>query len=143
MALARSPSWEEATHGAGTPEVWREGRRVVVSLRGEHDLSTSPALAEALADASALGSGDVVVDLSGVQFMDAAVIRELVDRREVLRLQSRTLTLRAPSPIAWRVLDLCDLTEMVELLAVRHVHVLPRVVSAVVRSVPWRRAQAS
>lgn len=143
MALARSPSWEEAAPNTQAPEVWREGRRVVVSLRGEHDLSTAPALAAALAEASALGAGDVVVDLSRVLFMDAAVIRELVGHREGLVLRSRTLTLRAPSSSAWRVLELCDLTEMVEPLAHRHVHVLPRVMSAVVRSVPWHRAQAS
>jgi len=143
MALARSPSWDEAAPNEQAPEVWREGRQAVVSLRGEHDLSTAPALAAALAEASALGAGDVVVDLSGVLFMDAAVIKEIVDRREGLHLGSRTLTLRAPSPSAWRVLELCDLTGMVEPLDDRHVHVLPRIMSAVVRSVPWHRAQAS
>jgi anti-anti-sigma factor len=144
VALAASPSWEEVARDRGPPpEVWRDGRQVVVSLRGEHDLSTAPSVAEALARASALGDGGVVVDLSGVLFMDAAVIRELVDRREALRLQSRALTVRAPSTIARRVLDLCELTalvEPVEPVPERSVHVFPRVVSAVVRSVQWRRA---
>jgi anti-sigma B factor antagonist len=87
---------------------------MVVSLRGEHDMNTAPSVAEALAGANAAGDGDLVVDLSEVQFMDSAIITVLVRGRNDLRSQSRDMTLRAPSRSARRVLDLCGLVEFVE-----------------------------
>jgi hypothetical protein len=66
------------------------------------------------ADAAALGHGDVVVDLSEVQFVDRAIVKVLVHRQELLESQSRRLTLRAPSTFVQRVLDVCGLVELVE-----------------------------
>ena len=43
-------------------------------LRGEHDSSTVPALAVLLAAAMARDGSRLVLDLSGVQFMDAATV---------------------------------------------------------------------
>lgn len=82
---------------------------MVVSLRGEQDMSTAPGVAEALAAASAIGDGDVVVDLSEVQFMDSALIAELARGRFALQLESRALVLRAPSNFARRLLEMCGL----------------------------------
>jgi anti-sigma B factor antagonist len=48
----------------------------VVTLRGEHDLSTEPLLARALEDAAA--HCDVVVDLSECTFIDSTVIASLI-----------------------------------------------------------------
>jgi anti-sigma B factor antagonist len=110
MAVARSPSCDDVANEAGPPPVvWREGSRTVVSLRGEQDLSTATDLAEALAAASAVGDGDVVVDLSEVRFMDSTIITELARRQDVLRSQSRALMLRAPSKFAQRLLEVCGL----------------------------------
>lgn len=106
---------DQATIGAGPePVVWQEGARVVVALRGEQDVSTAPRVAEALAGAGAVVDGDVVVDLSGVMFMDAAIVTALLAGREDLRSQSRAMTLRAPSRIASRILGMCNLTELIE-----------------------------
>jgi anti-anti-sigma factor len=52
--------------------------RTVVWLRGEHDVSTVSALSQTMARAIALDDGDLVVDLSGVQFMDAATVGVIV-----------------------------------------------------------------
>jgi anti-anti-sigma factor len=110
MALARSPSSDDVASEAGPPPVmWREGARTVVSLRGEHDMSTATDLADALAAASAVGDGDVVVDLSEVRFMDSTIITELARGQDALRSQSRALMLRAPSKFARRLLEVCGL----------------------------------
>jgi anti-sigma B factor antagonist len=110
MAVARSPSRDEVSREAGPPlVVWREGTRTVVSLRGEQDMSTSADLVEALAAAGAAGHGDVVVDLSDVQFMDSAIITVLSRGQDALRLQARALMLRSPSRFAGRLLAMCAL----------------------------------
>jgi anti-anti-sigma factor len=87
---------------------------VVVSLRGEHDLTTRSAVAEVMARAITVGDTDVMIDLSRVEFMDAATAGVITCARELLRARSRTLVLRAPSPSARRVLQLCDLSDLVD-----------------------------
>ena len=62
----------------------------------------------------ALDDGDVVLDLSGVQFMGAATIDVIVRAKDALDLRSRVLTLRSPSVSAQRVVDLCGLADLVE-----------------------------
>jgi anti-anti-sigma factor len=88
----------------------RDADRTVVWLQGEHDLSTAFALADTLARAIALDDADLVLDLSDVQFMGAVTVDIIVRAYELLRQQSRSLTLRAPSMCARRVLELCGVT---------------------------------
>jgi anti-sigma B factor antagonist len=115
MALARSPSSETiARSGGPTPKVRQEDTRLVVSLRGEQDMSTASSLAAVLVGATAESDGDVVVDLSRVEFIDAAIVTVLVRSRNALRLQSRDLTLRAPQAHARRILDLCGLRVLID-----------------------------
>ena len=85
----------------------RDGDRTVIWLQGEHDISTTVALTDTLARAVALDDADLVIDLSEVQFMSAATVGILVRTDDLLRQQSRSLTLRAPSTCARRVLELC------------------------------------
>jgi anti-anti-sigma factor len=87
---------------------------MVVALEGEQDLSTATGVAEALAGAAALGDGDVVVDLSGVTFMDAAIIGALLDGRNGLRSQARALLVRVPSRPARSVLAMCGLMGLID-----------------------------
>jgi anti-anti-sigma factor len=60
----------------GEVVVERDQGAWVVTLRGEHDLSTNPSLKDALQDAFGRGS-KVVVDLSEVEFIDSTVLRAL------------------------------------------------------------------
>lgn len=85
----------------------RDGDRTVVWLQGEHNVSTMVALADTLARAVALDDADLVIDLSEVKFMSAATVGIIVRTHELLAQQSRSLTLRAPSMCARRVLELC------------------------------------
>lgn len=97
-----------------TSSVRRTESRTVVWLSGEHDLSTVDAFSQTLARVFALDDGDVVLDLSGVQFMGAATIDVIVRAKDALDLRSRVLTLRSPSVSAQRVVDLCGLADLVE-----------------------------
>jgi anti-sigma B factor antagonist len=81
----------------------------VVWVRGEHDISTRDRLSVRLATAAGRDAADIVVDLSGVTFMDASTIGALVAARNDLRVHSRSLTFRHPSRIALRLLELCGL----------------------------------
>jgi anti-anti-sigma factor len=86
-----------------------------VELHGEHDISTSERLSSTLEDATRVdGGADVVVDLSDVSFMDASTIGALVVARNRLLALSRSLTVRAPSSAARRLLDLCGLDRLID-----------------------------
>ena len=75
-------------------------------------MSTAPALAALLAAAIARDGTDVVIDLSGVDFIDAATVGVIIRAREFLQERSRSLTLRSPSPCARRILGLCGVAEV-------------------------------
>jgi anti-anti-sigma factor len=87
---------------------------VTVRLSGEHDISTDLVVASMLAHVIAVTEGDVVVDLSEVQFFGASTIGVLVTARRILNGRSRDLTLCAPSRCARRVIDICGVSSMVQ-----------------------------
>jgi anti-anti-sigma factor len=91
-----------------------EGDRTVVWLSGEYDIATLTVLAKGLARAIALDDADVVVDLTELQFIDAAIIGLLIRTRNFLRSRSRNLTLRNPPRFVQRILDICGLAGLVD-----------------------------
>jgi len=88
-----------------------------VHLRGELDMSTAPKLREELAR---LASGDagsqVVVDLSGLGFVDSTGLSVLINGMKELREQGGDMALRAPTPSTLRVLEITGLTEVFSVL---------------------------
>jgi anti-anti-sigma factor len=92
----------------------RCGLRVVISLEGELDSASLNSLVRQFDEAIAHADADVVVDLADVQFIGAAWIGTLVRSRAVLRAQDRDLTLRSPSRVVNRLLDLCGLSYLIE-----------------------------
>lgn len=103
-----------ASGWGSAPLVSRDGERAVVWLDGEHDIATEAILADTLAKVTSACDANLVVDLSGVTFMSTATIDQLLRARSLLLGLSRNLTLRSPSKSARRLLDLCDLTGLVE-----------------------------
>ena len=103
----RSPS-------ALTTVVGAEGTRTVVVLRGEADSSTTAVLSDALSRVIASQGGDVGIDLAEAEFIDTATIRVLAVGLELLARQGRKLTVRSPSRLAARVLELFRLTDLIE-----------------------------
>jgi len=113
MALTQS-SLLEVVFDRGSALAACDDDITIVWLRGEHDLSTRAALSHTFASAIAASTNDLVVDLSEVQFLDASTIGALSAAREYLCARSRALTLRCPSRIARRLLDICGLADLVE-----------------------------
>jgi len=81
----------------GEVVVEREQDAWVVTLRGEHDVSTNPSLADALRDAFGRGS-KVVVDFSEVEFIDSTVLRALAyGRKEAVEHPEHELVIGRPA----------------------------------------------
>jgi len=78
---------------------------VVVGVKGELDVATTPELRECLAGVD----GDVVVDLSGVTFMDSTALGALVAATNRSREQGATLMLRGESAFVSRLLKVAGL----------------------------------
>jgi anti-anti-sigma factor len=79
---------------------------VVLRVEGEVDLVTAPALAMALAEATA-EPGDVTVDLRQVTFMDSTGLRVLLETRGRLEQDGRAMRLQVDeSGAVARLLDL-------------------------------------
>jgi len=81
-------------------ELHADGPVSVLQLVGELDISSAPALREQLLELLT-SSGDVVVDLSDVSFMDSSGISVLIVAHKRSIAQGRTITLRNPrGPVA-------------------------------------------
>ena len=87
------------------------GKWTVVSVTGEIDLSTSPALRQALQDAGSNGS-NVVVDLSEVTFLDSTGLGDLVRARAAVIAGGGQFTLVVCQPRVRRVLEITGLDEV-------------------------------
>jgi len=80
-------------------------RIAVAHVRGEVDMSTTPALLERLLPAAESGPTRLVVDLSGVAFMGAAGIHALEEVKASLIRRGGKLAVVAPGGIPLRVLE--------------------------------------
>ena len=90
------------------------GRQVVVALRGEVDMLTAPTFAcvlDALFDA---GRRDIVVDVAELDFMDASGLRAIGPMSNRLHDGGGVLTIRSPSPIVRRILDITGMGDLIE-----------------------------
>lgn len=74
----------------------------VVVLVGEIDASTVSELSSHLGATE----GDVVVDLSGVDFIDSSGLRALIGAKQQIDERGCTLELRSPSPAVTRLFEL-------------------------------------
>ena len=94
----------------------------IVSVRGEVDIASSPTLRSVIAAVQAhlirdAAGRPLVIDMSGVTFIDASGVGVLVDTARWVRRDGRTLVLRDPSPRTMRVL------KMTRLLPIFHIEV--------------------
>ena len=74
----------------------------VIGVRGEIDLHTAPKIQYAI-ERAALTDGAVVVDMSGVAFMDSSALSALVRSKDSLQKQGTSLRLAAPSKAVERI----------------------------------------
>jgi anti-anti-sigma factor len=97
---------EEADGAPLRVRVRRDVASSVVEVAGEIDLSTAPAVKEALDDLLADGERHVIVDLAGLQFMDTTGLHLLEDLGDRLASDQGQLELRRPTRGVARLLDL-------------------------------------
>ena len=112
MAFVESTFRTDIARVPMTPLVHGRGGDVrgaaVLWMHGDHDQSNATQLADTIGRAIERSDADLVIDLSGVEFISAATYTVLLDAHLRLRERSRRFTLRAPSSCARRLLDLCD-----------------------------------
>jgi anti-sigma B factor antagonist len=70
---------------------------MVLALAGEIDMDTAASAFEAVTLAIQAGDRHIVLDLSGVEFMDSSGLRELVAARHAALENAIRLEIRAPS----------------------------------------------
>ena len=80
--------------------------RVIVQVRGEMDSLTAPELGALLAGITEGRPWSVVLDLAECDFIDLAGLRVIAENAEHLALGGRTLSVRSPSGVVRRLLDL-------------------------------------
>lgn len=98
----------------GSADLGSDPLRTVVWVRGDHEYATREHLASTIAQAALLDDADIIADLSGITFMDASTIGALVNAHRRLRSRSHALSVRAPSPLARRLLDVCGLAFLID-----------------------------
>jgi anti-sigma B factor antagonist len=94
-------------------EVHRDGDAIVILVRGEVDIATAERLRDAIEPH--LGPQQtIVLDMSGVEFMDSACLAVLVQARGTLTADGGSLTLRNPSRAAHRLLTVLGLEGLLQ-----------------------------
>ena len=89
----------------------RDPQTVLVTAKGEIDASSSGALRSGVKDAITGGYKKVVLDMTGVSFMDSAGLRALIDSQSVAENAGATVTIEAASDVVKRLLEMTALTD--------------------------------
>jgi anti-sigma B factor antagonist len=91
----------------------------VIAVVGELDLATAPELASALEAFVEDGPPELVLDLSGLSFMDSSGLAEFTKIQRRLRGQGRSLSLTAPQPNILKVFEISGLMEALNVVVGR------------------------
>jgi anti-sigma B factor antagonist len=91
--------------------VWRDGVEVV-SVDGEIDIATSPRLLGVLNQVVTEPRGPVVVDLTGVGFMDSTGLALLINAHRRLTRRGQGFAVVCPPGTLWRVFEVTDMVDM-------------------------------
>src|SRR3954451_6395122 len=92
------------------------GTAVQVALEGELDIGTAPRLEDDLRRVEADGPELLVIDLSGLEFMDSTGLRLLINADMRARDAGRRLVLGRANEMVQRVLRLTRLDERLEIV---------------------------
>jgi anti-sigma B factor antagonist len=90
----------------------REGRVHTIALTGEMDLSNAGEVERELLRAEDTDAATILVDLSGLQFMDSTGIRLLISADARSRADSDRLRLTRPPAQVFRVLCIAGIDEL-------------------------------
>jgi anti-sigma B factor antagonist len=89
----------------------QSGRCTIMTLTGELDLVSAPRLRNAITSLSGESLDEVVVDLSGLTYIDSVGIGLLVASRRRLDAEGRTFSVRNANPQVRRLLEITGLVE--------------------------------
>lgn len=92
-----------------------EGDRVILGVRGDVDLLTAHTLDGMLRALVDEGHLDVVLDLGGLSFIDAAGLRAIANAAERAVQTRGVLSVRSAPPLALRILHVTRLSEVIRL----------------------------
>lgn len=92
-----------------TVDVSRDTTASTVRLAGEVDVATAPQLVDLLAALRRDGHCQITVDMSGVEFIDAAGLRALVTAHHRLAAAGGHLTVSGSRPFVQRVIRIAGL----------------------------------
>jgi anti-sigma B factor antagonist len=93
--------------------VTRDGDATLISVTGEIDIATCERLRDAIEPH--LGPQQtIILDLSGVEFMDSSFLNVLVQARGTLTADGGSLLLRNPSVAAHRLVTISGLEDLLQ-----------------------------
>ena len=93
--------------------VVHEGDAIVIYVSGDVDIAVVGRLRDVI-EPNMGPEQTIVLDLSGVEFMDSSSLRYLVQARGALTADGGSLTLRNPSSAARRLLTLVEAESLLE-----------------------------
>ena len=85
-------------------------------LSGEFDLAAVPGFEDRIADAESGSPAVIVVDLTGLEFMDSSGLRALVSADDRARRASRRFAVVPGPPAVRRVFEITQLDQRLELV---------------------------
>ena len=92
----------------------------LVSVSGELDLYTDERLQAGIDEATSVGADTVVLDLSGVGFIDSTALGVIVQEAKRLEGRGRALTLVTDDPRTLRALEVTGLDRVIRRHATLH-----------------------
>jgi anti-anti-sigma factor len=95
------------------------GRRTVISVGGEVDLLSTPALRRAIDETLATGGVELWIDLTTTEFMDSSGLHALLDAQERVCELRRRLTVICPPGSVRRLFEVAAVTDRLTLAADR------------------------
>jgi len=92
----------------------------LVSVSGELDLYTAERVQAGIDEAGAVGADTVIVDLSGISFIDSTALGMLVQETKRLEGRGHSLVLVTNDPRTRRVLEVTGLNRVLRTYATLH-----------------------
>ena len=92
----------------------------LVSVSGELDLYTAERVRAGIDEAGAVGADTVIVDLSGISFIDSAALGVLVQETRRLEGRGHSLVLVTNDPRTLRVVEVTGLNRVLRTYATLH-----------------------
>jgi anti-sigma B factor antagonist len=83
----------------------------VVSVMGDVDVATAPALERTLLDVTSAGAREVIIDLTGCSFLDSRGLEALTALRARLQRSDRSLALVLSNPSLIRIFRITQVEE--------------------------------